>query len=189
MKKPLLLLPAAAILLGLTACDPGSGSPTASAPPVGTECIVGDWSADLDDLAGQLADFYVSTGFADELTGSVTGTEEATFGSGHSATTNDNATFVFTGNRAGSPLTMTTVHAGGFQSDWDFADGVLDFTEFEAPHYSITTTVEFEGHTSTLPTSTTEGYAEDIPIDTECSGDVMTMQPENSQFTTTWNRG
>lgn len=190
VKKTLLVLPAAATLLvALTACDPGTVTGGAStAPVIGSDCVVGDWTADLDDLAGQLADFFVSTGFGDDLTGTVTGTEHATFNSNKTATTSDDATFVFTGHREGKDLTLTQVHAGGFDSAWDFVEGTFDFSDFNAPHYSITTTVEFDGHTTTLPVSTTDGFAEDIPIDTTCSGDVMTMQPENSPFTTTWNR-
>lgn len=188
MKK--LLLPATAILLlALTACDPagGTGGPSA-APVTGIDCIPGEWTADLDDLAGQLADFYVSTGFADDLTGTVTGTEHASLKSDRTSITSDDATFVFTGHRAGKDLTMTQVHAGGFDAAWDFVDGTFDFSDFNAPHYSIQTTVDYDGHTTTLPVNETEGFAEDIPITTECTGDVMTMTPENSPFTTTWNR-
>jgi hypothetical protein len=190
VKRTLLALPAAAtVLVALTACDPGAiPGGVGAAPLTGADCIPGDWTADLDDLAGQLADFFVSTGFGDDLTGTVTGTEHATFGSDHSATTSDDATFVFTGHREGKELTLTQVHAGGFSSDWDFVDGTFDFSNFDAPHYSITSNVVFDGVSTDLPVSATDGFAEDIPIDTTCEGDVMTMKPENSPFTTTWNR-
>ncbi|CAN5369460.1 hypothetical protein BH09ACT4_BH09ACT4_18370 [soil metagenome] len=190
VKRTLFALAATAtVLVALTACDPGTVTGGVSAAPAtGADCVVGDWTADLEDLTGQLADFFVSTGFGDDLVGTATGTEHATFNSNRTTTTTDDATFVFTGHREGKELTLTQVHAGGFDSDWDFVDGTFDFSNFDAAHYSINTTVKFDGHTTTLPVSTTEGFAEDIPITTTCDGDVMTMKPENSPFTTTWNR-
>ncbi|TAL40927.1 MAG: hypothetical protein EPN91_11955 [Salinibacterium sp.] len=184
--KTLLALSAATMLIMLTGCTPGAGTGAPSA--TGADCVVGSWTADLDDLATQLADFFTSTGFGDDLTGTATGTEHATFNSNRTTTTSDDATFVFMGHRAGKELTLTQVHSGGFSSDWDFVDGTFDFSNFDAPHYSITSTVKFDGHTTTLPVSTTEGFAEDIPIETSCHGDIMTMKPENSPFTTTWHR-
>ena len=186
MKKTLLALPAAALLVVLTACGPGA-VPGAT-PAAGSDCVVGAWTADLDDLATQLADFFESTGYAHDLHGTVTGTEHATLNRNHTATTADDATFVFTGHREGKELVLTQVHTGGFNSDWAFVDGTFDFSNFDAAHYSITSTVKFDGHTTTLPVSNTAGFAEDIPIETTCHGDVMTMKPENSPFTTTWNR-
>ncbi|MCU1417260.1 MAG: hypothetical protein JWP32_1434 [Schumannella sp.] len=183
------LLPVSAILvIALTACTPGGGGSGGSpAALTGADCIPGDWTADLDDLGGQLAAYFVEKGLGEDLTVAVTGSEEATFTADHTATATDDAVFTFTGSRAGAPMTMTQTHEGGFTSDWKLTGDTFDFQNFDGQHYSITTTVEINGTTTTLPVST-EDYANDIPITTDCTGDVMTMKPENSPFTTTWHR-
>jgi hypothetical protein len=62
------------------------------------------------------------------------------------------------------------------------------FANFEAPNYSITTTVDFNGTSTTLPPVETTDARDNVAITTTCSGDVLVQKPEDSPFTTTWNR-
>jgi hypothetical protein len=184
-----LAIPAAGILaVTLTACDPGSvPGPVSAAPATGLDCIPGDWTADADDLGQQIAAYFEEKGLGDDLAVTVSGSEKATLNDDHTATATDDLVFTFTGTKSGEPMTMTQTHAGGFTSNWQYDGSTFDFQDFDGQHYSITTTIEFGGQTTTAPASTTD-YADDIPITTDCTGDVMTMKPENSPFTTTWNR-
>ena len=185
--KPALICVPAFLVLALTACDPGSAPVTPAL--TGHDCIVGDWTADLDDLAVQMAAFYEENGTGEDLTGTVSGDgEHATFNADGTATARDDATIVFTGTRSGSPLTMTSVRTGGFTSDWDLAGQDFLFTNSSDYTYSITTTVEWNGVTTTLPPQDTTAFSDDVAITAICDGDVMTMKPDISPFTTTWNR-
>lgn len=187
--KPAIICVPALLVLALTACDPGS-SPAPSAPAAtGADCLPGDWTADLEDLTQQMADFYVERGTADAgLTGTVTGTETMTLGADGAATAQDDATLVFTGTRAGSPLTMTSVRTGGFTSDWALTGDVFAFSNSTDYTYSITTTVAYNGTTTTLPPQDTTAFRDGVEITTTCTGDVLVQKPVDSPFTTTWHR-
>ncbi|HWH27184.1 MAG TPA: hypothetical protein VNT53_11130 [Pseudolysinimonas sp.] len=192
MNKLLMLPVPAMLLLALAACDPGStpgSTPTAAAPVLtGARCLPGEWTADLDDLATQMAAYFEEKGTGQDLVGTATGIEHAKFTADRKATATDNATLVFTGTRNGSPLTITTVRAGGFTSDWTLTGHTFMFSNFSAPNYSITTTVDINGTSTTLPTSQTEAARDNVAITTTCTGDVLVQKPEDSPFTTTWHR-
>jgi hypothetical protein len=189
VKPAALICVPAFLVLALTACDPG-GTPAPVTPTLtGAECIPGDWTADLDDLANQMAAYFVEKGSADAgLAGSVTGSETATFNADGTAVAQDDATLVFTGTRSGSPLTITTVRSGGFSSDWTLTGDTFIFANFEAPNYAITTTVDYNGTSTTLPTQETTAARDGVEITTSCTGDVLVQKPVDSPFTTTWNR-
>jgi hypothetical protein len=192
--KPALVLIAPALVVALAACSP-TGSPTSPPAPrsgggsaSGSDCVVGNWTADLDDLATQLADYFNSKGVGEGMTGSVvSGSEKGTFTADGKATANDDAVFTFEGNLGGQHAVLTQTHAGGFTSDWALTGDTFDFTNFDGAHYSITSTIEINGTSTTVPVGES-GFAQDIPITTTCTDDVMTMKPTNSPFTTTWHR-
>jgi hypothetical protein len=189
--RKLNLITIPAILLGaLTACD---ADPGVTPESTGIDCVAGEWTADLDDIATQMAAFFEANGTGEDLIGTVTGSEQmilvASGGIAGSSTAQDDATFVFTGTRDGTPLTITVVRAGAFIADWGIVDETLMFSDFTSEGYQQTITIERNGVTTTLPPQSSGAFAEDIPITTICSGDVMTMKPDISPFTTTWNRG
>ncbi len=187
--KPAIVVVPVLLVLALTACDPG-GVPGGGTPVLtGLDCVPGEWTADLDDLANQMADYFVEAGSADEgLEGSVTGSENVKIDADGTATASDDATLVFTGTRGGSPYTMTSVRTGGFTSEWAMTGDTFVFRNSTDYTYSITTTVEFNGVTTTLPPQDTTAFRDDVEITTTCTGDVMVQKPVDSPFTTTWNR-
>jgi len=193
--KPAILFVPALLVVALSGCSP-TGTPTTPPAPgasgastaTGSDCVVGNWTADLDDLAQQLTAYFGSHGIGEGLTGSlVSGSEKGEFTADGKATATDDAVFRFEGTLHGVPLKLTQTHAGGFTSDWALTGDTFDFTNFDGAHYAITSTIEINGVSNTSAPSET-GFAQDIPITTTCTGDVMTMKPTNSPFTTTWHR-
>jgi hypothetical protein len=83
---------------------------------------------------------------------------------------------------------MTTVRTGGFDSEWTLTGDTFLFTNPTDYTYAITTTVEFNGVTTTLPQQDTTDFREGVEITTTCTGDVLVQKPVDSPFTTTWNR-
>lgn len=179
--------------------DEPAASASASEPPetpveVATGCLDGEWSADLDDLIGQLAEQLSSTGMTvtrAEATGS------QTLAIAREGVLGFDADMTFTlavdmGN--GLVMTMTQVHTGRLQADWQWADGAteeggtLRFSEFEDSGYDVQTTVDINGQTAEAPIEPPSVAAADVPTVVTCDGDTLTTQPEGTPFTTTWTR-
>ena len=159
---------------------------------VATECVDGEWSADLDDLIGQLAEQLSSTGLAvtrSEATGS------QTLAIGREGVLGFDADMTFTlavDMGDGMVMTMTQVHTGGLQASWEWAGdatatgGTIGFSDFEDSGYDVQTTVDINGQVTEAPIEPPSVAAADVPTVVTCDGDTLTTQPEGTPFTTTW---
>jgi hypothetical protein len=196
-----LVIPAA-LLFALTACTPpGSGSGEGSGDGSGdgsasggqpTECVSGDWNADLDDLAAQMLEFMTSSGSPISSV-TATGTQGLAIDETGVLGFGNDMTFVTTASISeGLVMTITQTHAGGVGADWawdgDAEGNVMVFDNFNDSEYVITTVVDINGTVSEAPFPTPDISAGNVPLAVTCEGDVMTTKAEPSPFTTTWHR-
>ncbi len=197
-----------ALLLAVAACAPTaasseeSGSPGESAAPEvsaaptanATECVVGQWSADLDDLIGQLADQLAASGLT--VSGAdATGSQTLSIGREGVLGFDADMTFTLAVDMGGGlTMTMTQAHTGTLQASWDWTDdataegGTIRFSDFQDSGYAVQTTVDINGRAADAPFPPPSVAAADVPTVVACEGDTMTTHPEGSPFTTTWNR-
>ncbi len=206
---PLLVLPLAA-LFALTACTPGGsggGSGGSEEPvdgstvaddlgPVLSECVNGDWTADLGDLVAQLSASLSANGL--NVTGATaSGTQDVAIG-GEGVLGFANAmTFVMTIDMGGGlVMTVTQTHTGATGADWAWdgeapandTNGTMVFSNFQNTDYDVQTTVAINGTASDQTVPMPEQPAGDVPLAVTCSGDTMTTKADASPFTTTWQR-
>ena len=198
-----LLLCAGCTVLAPSGDEPGtapsSPEPAASETPdgpaeVASECVDGEWSADLDDLIGQLADQLSATGLT------VTRTDASgsqTLAVGREGVLGFDADMTLTlavdmGN--GMVMTMTQVHTGTLQANWAWdgdttaTGGTIGFSDFENSGYEVQTTVDINGQAAEAPIEPPSVAAADVPTVVTCEGDTLTTQPVGTPFTTTWSR-
>lgn len=195
-----LLLPAA-LLLALTGCTPPGGTTPEADPGSGgeggsggqpTECVSGDWTADLVDLAAQMLAQLSSSGTPITLV-EASGTQDLSIDqAGFLGFAND-MTFVTTADLGdGLVMTVTQTHTGAVGADWawdgDVEGNVMTFDNFNDSEYTVETTVEINGTASDTPFPTPDIAAGNVPLTVTCTGDVMTTKAEASPFTTTWHR-
>lgn len=176
--------------------DPGATDATPAAPSeAATECVDGDWTADLDDLVGQLAAQLTSTGL--NVTGAdATGTQTLSIGREGVLGFDADMTFVLAVEVSGGlTMTMTQAHAGTLQSNWEWSDdatadgGTVRFSDFDASGYDVHTAVDINGQSAEAPFTPPSVAAADVPTVVTCDGDTLTTHPQGSPFTTTWTRG
>lgn len=208
----LLVLPLTA-LFALTACTPGgsgsggSGGSASEEPvddtggssdlgPVLTECVDGDWSADLDDLAAQLGANLAANGL-NVTSSTASGTQDVAIG-GEGVLGFANAmTFVMTIDMGGGlVMTVTQTHTGTTGADWAWdgeapasdTNGRMVFSNFQNTDYDVQTVVSINGTASEQTIPMPEQPAGDIPLAVTCTGDTMTTKADASPFSTTWHR-
>ena len=208
---PLLVLPLAA-LFALTACTPGIGGggsggdpsgdssddPAASDDlgPVLTDCVTGDWTADVNDLAAQLGANLASNGL-NVVSSTASGTQDVAIdGEGFLGFGND-MTFVITIDMGdGLVMTLTQTHTGSTGADWawdgeapaDDTSGRMVFSNFTNSGYEVHSTVAINGTASEQTVPMPAQPAGDVPLAVGCEGDTMTTKADASPFTTTWHR-
>ncbi len=165
-------------------------APAAASP---TECVSGDWSADLNDLAAQMLE-YMTSGGSPITSVTATGTQDLAIDETGVLGFGNNMTFVSTADLGdGLVMTITQTHAGGVGADWawdgDAEGDVMVFDNFNDSEYVITNVVDING-TATDPNAfpTPDIAAGNIPLAVTCEGDTMTTKAEPSPFTTTWHR-
>jgi hypothetical protein len=198
------------LLLALTACTPGiggaGGDPSAASSdepaasddlgPVLTDCVVGDWHADVNDLAAQLGANLASNGL-NVVSSTASGTQDVAIdGEGYLGFAN-NMTFVITIDMGdGLVMTLTQTHTGSTGADWawdgdapaDDTSGRMVFTNFTNTDYDVHNTIAINGVASDQTFPMPEQPAGDVPLAVVCEGDTMTTKADPSPFTTTWNR-
>jgi hypothetical protein len=198
-----LVIPAT-LLLALTACTtpPGSGSGVGLGAGEGegegsgggqpTECVSGDWSADLDDLAAQMLE-QMTSGGSPITSVTASGTQGLAIDETGVLGFGNDMTFVTTANIGeGMVMTVTQSHTGGVGADWawdgDAEGNVMVFDNFDGSEYVITNVVAINGTASEAPFPTPDISAGNVPLAVTCEGDTMTTKAEASPFTTTWHR-
>jgi hypothetical protein len=193
-----------ALLLALTACTPpggtsgsGSGSESSGDEETGggapTECVSGDWSADLQDLADQMLAQLQSGGSGMFTSATASGSQTLAIDqAGFLGFANDMAFVVTAEIGDGLVMTLTQTHAGGVGADWawtgDLDTNVMVFENFNDSEYVITNVVDINGTASDMTFPPPDMAAGNVPLTVTCSGDTMTTHPEGSPFTTTWHR-
>ncbi|GAA5198969.1 hypothetical protein GCM10025773_13090 [Microbacterium jejuense] len=182
--------PAASQPADPSATDEAQASPTETA----TECVDGDWTADLDDLVGQLAEQLTSTGM-NVTSADATGTQTLSIGREGVMGFDADMTFVLAVDMGGGlTMTMTQTHGGSLQADWEWSDdatadgGTVRFSNFEDSGYDVQTAVDINGQSAEMPITPPSVAAADVPTVVTCDGDTLTTHPQGSPFTTSWTR-
>ncbi len=192
------LVPGIALaILALTACSPGGdggsgggdggsggGDGGGSAGGV-AECLTGVWALDVDDLAGQLADYLTENGVA--ITGSAAeGSVSLSLADGEAIYDSD-VTYTLDADMRGIPLTIAQAQVGQSSGGWAVeGDGVV--YDGWRTGVEITTTVSMGGEAADLPVDLPDTTGSGVATATTCSGDAMTTHPEGSPFTQRWSR-
>jgi hypothetical protein len=172
----------------------GDGTPSENAAG-DTACVVDrTWSADLDDLAGQLADRMSSSGL-DVVSAEGEGSQTILFDQDGSVGTSSDLTYTLVVDMGdGLTMRMEQTYLGdpGGTWAWDGTDasGVILFDDFDLDGVTITTRVwinDVESPTSVdLPQSATD----DGGLSVECARDSLTTTPLEvaaGAFTTQWS--
>jgi|GEM_PF-1364881 len=209
----LLVVPLAA-LLALTACSPGSSGDPGGAGgaseepaddtgggsdlgPVLTECVNGDWSADLDDLAAQLGANLAANGLT-VTDSTASGTQEVAIDGEGFLGFGNAMTFVITIDMGGGlVMTVTQTHTGSTGADWAWdgeaetsdTSGRMVFSNFTNSDYDVQSVVAINGTASEQTIPMPEQPTGDVPLAVTCDGDTLTTKADASPFTTTWHRG
>lgn len=179
-----------------SASEEASAEASASPQPaeVASECLDGDWTADLNDLIGQLADQLRGSGM------NVTAAEAAgaqTLVVGREGVLGFEAAMTFTlavDMGGGMVMTMVQQHDGTLGANWAWADdatatgGTLTFSDFNDASYQTQTTVDINGQSAEMPVAPPSVAAANVPTVVACDGDTLTTQPQGSPFTTRWTR-
>lgn len=178
---------------GGASADPGAG---AALGPVLTDCVNGDWHADLTDLASQLGAQLAAGGLT--VTGSsATGTQDLSIdGEGFLGFANAMTFTIAVDMSNGLVMTVDQAHSGQIGADWawdggstaDDQHGVMVFDNFNDSAYTVTTTIAINGQASDSSIPIPSTAAGNVPIEVSCTGDTLTTHPQASPFTTTWHR-
>jgi hypothetical protein len=190
---------AAATLLVLTGCfpgsggsgDPGSGSDGGSADGgsggVSTaDCLAGSWDLDTADLAAQLQQYFVDNGTpvsSTETSGDVTMDVD-----GESMTYDSTVSYAMTAQLDGG-LEMVIVQSqtGTSSGDWSVDGDSVVFSNW-TNGITIDNTVSINGTASDIPIEMPSDAGGGVPMTVTCSGDTLTTKPDASPFTSTWAR-
>jgi hypothetical protein len=202
------------LLLVLTACTPGVGGAGAGASddpstdpsddpaasgdlgPVLTDCVDGDWHADVNDLAAQLGATLASNGL-NVVSSTASGTQDVSIDGEGYLGFGSNVTFVITVDMGdGMVMTLTQTHTGSTGADWawngdapaDDTSGQMVFTNFTNSGYTVHNTVAINGVVSDQQFPMPEEAAGEVPLAVTCDDDTLTTKPDVSPFTTTWHR-
>jgi hypothetical protein len=173
--------------------DPAT-SPSAETTPeqVATECVDGEWRADLDDLAEQFARQLSATGMTVSAA-EASGQQDLSIArEGHLGFATE-MTFTLTVDSSGLAMTIIQTHTGSLAADWQWTSptpdgGTMDFSRFNDEGYAITNTVEIAGEAVTMPFDPPSAAAGNVPMVVTCTGDSLTTSPQGSPFTTRWTR-
>jgi hypothetical protein len=190
---------AAATLLVLTGCFPGSGGPGDSGSGgdggsadggsggVSTaDCLAGSWDLDTADLAAQLQEYFVANGTpvtSTETSGAVTLDVD-----GDSMTYDSTVSYTMTAELDGG-LQMVIVQSqtGSSSGDWSVDGDSVVFSNW-TNGITIDNTVSINGTASDIPIEMPSDAGGGVPMTVTCSGDTLTTKPDVSPFTSTWAR-
>ncbi len=190
--KPMSLCVPAILLIALTACSPGPGGDAGGAAGGGspTECVTGNWDADVANLADQMGDYLLSKGHPiTSSTGS--GTQQLSLSEdGYAGWAAESlqlvVAFVPT---EGIVVTTTQTHNGSMRADWGWdSDTVFGFSNITDEGYQIETVSDVNG----TPTATFDlplGGMSEVPITVaNCDETTMVTKAAGSPFSTIWHR-
>ncbi|QEO09663.1 hypothetical protein [Protaetiibacter larvae] len=177
--------------------EPGDGTGSDSGlGPVLTDCVNGDWHADLGDLASQLGAQLAAGGLT--VTGSTaSGTQDlAIDGEGFLGFANAMTFTISIEMSAGMAMTVTQTHSGAVGANWawdgssDAVDthGVMVFSDYNGSEYHVDNTVAINGQASSASIPIPSTAAGDVPLEVSCTADTLTTHPQGSPFTTRWHR-
>lgn len=195
LAAPLLLLLAACTTGGL----PGGGSsaaptdePTDSGGsgggPGAADCVVGNWSADVDDLAAQLLAFFQENGIPATSTAADGFIELRIAGTGDAEIEQDLGITV-DADLNGMPLTLVQRHSGAGSGGWSVDADTLTFPDWDRGTLQIEQDVTLGGETFDLPIELPDDAYGDVPLEVQsCAEGEMVTKAEQSPFTTTWLR-
>ncbi|MEO8528813.1 MAG: hypothetical protein ABI435_07025 [Pseudolysinimonas sp.] len=177
----LIVVPATIVLLA--GCGGGGGSPAAVST---ASCMVGNWASDPQNIADQMVTALSALG---TISATGTGTETAKIAA-TSLVYDDALEFSFdVAPSSGPAMQIVQDHTGRLTADWTIdADDVMTYANFDNADYQITSTTVIDGHSATSESNPPQSAAHNVPTTVTCSGDVMTMQPDDSPILTTWHR-
>lgn len=184
----------AVAIVGLAGCNAtagdGSGGDGDGEGPGATvslsDCLVGSWAADIQDLGQQLLAFFDASGTP---VTAVTSTGALTLDV-------DAATMMYTSDvthsmtavlEDGLEMIVTQTQLGVSSGDWTADESAVTYANW-TPGITIETTISLGGQASGTPVEIPAGDAAGLPLTTSCEGDVLTTKPDGSPFTTIWNR-
>lgn len=186
----------AALLAGCTGGGGTGGGATAPADPVGgdsgggpgaADCVVGDWSADVDDMAAQLLAFYGENGLPATET-DADGTILLSIAGDGTARVTQDVTIQVDGNLNGAALTIIQHHSGEGSGGWSIDDDSLQFPEWNEGTLVIDQEILLDGQAFDLPIELPESqFGGTLHVDS-CGESSMTTSAAGSPFTTTWVR-
>lgn len=203
-RKALLAALVLPVALALAGCSSGGGPLSTSAPegsaPAGggagggssAGCIVGTWSADMDDLANQLKAQYDAKSLpVDSVDG--TGSETATFGADGSAVWHSDYTIKVGMKVGGVPMEVDVRHAGDITSHYAYDGATLTFSDYDASADKLTTKVLVNGQAVSnsnmdVPLDNSQGA---VPTSVACDGNTLSIQANitaASPFVIHWAR-
>lgn len=172
--------------------SPDPVSPGAEVDPYPTACVVGSWTADVDDLAAQLGDALAGTGM-DVVTTRAAGTQTVTFDEdGPFRFDNDVAFAADIRIGDGPAMTASQRHRGTMTATWgwDSSSGrpAMLFADLDDSEYEIENTVSIAGVVSSTPIEVPDVVGTSGRLFVSCEGDELVTSWEDGLFMTTWRR-
>lgn len=159
--------------------DPGAGDPVA--------CVVGDWSADVDDLAAQLLDLFATQGLPVSAT-SADGSIRLEITADGTARVTQDLDLTAVADFGGGLATLVQRHRGAGEGAWSFEEQLLRFPEWNDGTLVIEQEITMDGQTVELPIELPETeFGGPLQV-AACDDRTMVTDAEGSPFTTTWVR-
>lgn len=157
-------------------------------------CMIGEWQADVADLAIQLGEQMTASGVSVAASDGI-GEQRMSFradGTLHFAT---DMTFVLSVDLGdGTLMTMTQHHTGDVAAAWEWSGeptadtGLLGFSDFDSSGYNVQSTIEVDGVSSDAAFTPPNMAAADVPTRVSCANGMLTTHPEGTPFATSWLR-
>jgi len=201
-------LGALALSFTLAACGVGGGgsggsdggptpapeTPLADPGPQDTGCLAGTWTADVDDLAQQLATNLAGNGI-DVASASGVGTQQLAFDQeGYMGISVDMTLTIVVDLSDGIVMQIVQHHTGATGADWAWdgsgeeAAGDLLFSNFSGSDYHVDSAFSINGVSTEQSIPIDLSVLTDVPMHVECSGDTLLTNQSPSPFTTVWHR-
>jgi len=166
MKIPFAVGMAGAALLSLSACSAITTPPSPSDSPVASDCIIGDWQLDVDDLAAQVETLLSVATPVDDL--SVEGEQTLTFND--DGTLSMRADLDATAQVGGRSLARSLKATGTGEWEWVDEGSTLQVTD-----WTWEPDADSEpGYQSELPTF---DFADSPEVGVTCTDDSLTLEP------------
>ena len=179
MKIPLVAGFAGATLISLSACSaiPTAPSPSDSGTASASDCILGDWQLDVDDLAAQVETLLSAATPVDDL--DVEGEQSLTFN--EDGTLSMRADLDATAEVNGRSLARTLNATGTGEWEWTEQGSSITVTDWA-----------WEADPDSEPGDETElpmfDFADSPDVGVTCSDDSLTLEPDGAPVTGSFTR-